>query len=78
MAVQRRVLIVDDEPFNLMSIKTILASSLKKLNHNPNLLRDLIDEANDGAQAVQQVKDNLLTPYGLIISDCQMPEMDGY
>ena len=46
--VQRRVLIVDDEPFNLMSLKTILKSALKIIKVNPDLLKDLIDEANDG------------------------------
>ena len=68
--VQRRVLIVDDEPFNLMSIKAILKSALKKIKLSPDLLKDLIDEAIDGNQAVKRVKDNILTPYGLIISDC--------
>ena len=38
-----------------------------------------MDIARDGQEAIDLVEKNLYThPYGLIISDCQMPVKDGY
>jgi phage gp16-like protein len=41
--VNKRILIVDDEPFNLMSLMTILRLSLKKMGLDELLLKDYID-----------------------------------
>ncbi|NME67961.1 response regulator [Flammeovirga aprica] len=60
---QKRVLIVEDNPFNVLLLKGILEQW------------DLmIDEAENGRIAVDMVK---ITDYDLILMDIQMPEMDG-
>ena len=45
-------MIVDDEPFNLQGMLIILRSSMKKLGHNPDIIESLIDQANNGQEAV--------------------------
>ena len=46
----RRILIVDDEPYNLLSLKIMLPqASFKEIN-------ELVDEALNGEEAVQKVK----------------------
>ena len=75
---QDRILIVDDQEYNIQAIKIILQYSLG-LN-----TEDLIDKANDGLQALELVKKNLeensnsRCDYTLILMDCNMPFMDGY
>ena len=71
----RRILIVDDEPYNLLTLKIMLPlASFKEIN-------ELVDEALNGQEAVQKVKkayqDGKFS-YGLIIMDCNMPIMDGF
>lgn len=80
---QSRILIVDDEPFNLQSMKVIIQQSLKRLGHPKELLNDLIDVATNGDVALNKVielytSEELKQQYSLIIMDCQMPQMDGY
>ena len=73
---QRRILIVDDEHYNLLGLQVILdaASSRKGI-------LDLIDTANNGMEALNMVQSTISdgkSPYGLIFMDCSMPIMDGY
>ena len=61
-----KVLIVDDDPFNILVLEALLNQS--------GILKD---SANNGEEAIQKV---LKKPdgYGLIFMDCQMPVMDGF
>ena len=73
---QMRILIVDDEPYNLLSLKIILEAADKR-----GVISGLIDEAINGEQAYKKVKEGYSTSkyqYGLIFMDCSMPIMDGY
>ena len=75
MMKNRRILIVDDEPYNLLSMKIILQQSGFK-----DLL-DLVDQANNGLEAYRYVKEAFNDgqySYGLILMDCSMPIMDGF
>lgn len=71
----KRILIVDDEPYNIIGMTTIMQQC-----GYPNI-KSYIDKAYNGLQAVETVKkayyDQTHT-YGLIIMDCSMPFMDGY
>jgi len=58
------ILIVDDKPENLFSLKTILEKNSFK-----------VDTALSGEEALKKV---LRNTYSLIILDVQMPEMDGF
>ncbi|RYZ55361.1 MAG: response regulator [Sphingobacteriales bacterium] len=58
------VLLVDDKPENLLSLKTVL--ELNKFE---------VDTASSGEEALQKV---LKQSYALIILDVQMPGMDGF
>ena len=73
-----RVLIVDDEPFNVNGLKIIvqcLMAKVKSFNMNKQ-----VDVARNGIQACQVFKDksDLGYQYGIILMDCNMPKMDGY
>lgn len=71
----RRILIVDDEPYNLMGLEVLLQQTGYK-----NIM-NLIDKAGDGLEAVQCVRNSVRDmkfSYGLIIIDCSMPLMNGY
>ncbi len=59
----RRVLLVEDEPINREVSRTMLEEAGLK-----------VDEAEDGLQAVEQVRQN---DYALILMDMQMPNMNG-
>lgn len=59
-----RILVVEDNPANLELVRYLLTA----MGHAPAL-------AVDGAEGLAQAR--LLRPH-LIISDLQMPEMDGY
>jgi CheY-like chemotaxis protein len=58
------ILIIDDKPENLFSLKTILT-----LHSFP------VDTAESGEEALKKVLKN---SYALIILDVQMPGMDGF
>ena len=64
---EKRVLIVDDIEIN----RIILSEFLAKTNV-------IIEEAEDGEQAVNLVKQAPFQHYDLIFMDVQMPNMDGY
>ena len=59
-----RILIVEDHPVNL-----------KLLKRQINLLGYLSDVASDGIEAIEKWRNE---SYALILTDCQMPRMDGY
>jgi YesN/AraC family two-component response regulator len=68
MMKERRILIVDDEPYNLIGLRIILNAASNDLDH-------LIDTARNGLEAFEAVKK---CHYGLIFMDCNMPLMNGY
>ena len=73
----RKIMIVDDEPFNRMSIKNLL--ELVGIDISSNICI----EAEDGQQAFELVKKNALENryefinIDLILMDFQMPILDG-
>ena len=69
------MLIVDDEPFNLQSLKIIIQQSMKKLGHPKEFLDKHIDVASNGKEAVDKLKyllesTNKKSQYSLIFMDC--------
>lgn len=71
----RRILIVDDEPYNLLGLKIVLQQSGIK-----NILK-IVDTAYNGQQAIDMVIKGFNQDdysYGLIFMDCSMPIMDGF
>ena len=72
----RRILIVDDEPFNVIGLTVVLqqVKGYKSIQH-------AIDTGKNGQEAINAVKDgyqNKSHSYGLIFMDCQMPIKDGF
>ena len=71
----RRILIVDDEPYNILGMQIVLnQSGYKGIKH-------LVDTAHNGEIAYNLVKKAFIEKqfsYGLILMDCSMPVMDGY
>ena len=63
MSKKTKILIVDDDPGHLVSVKTIAAS-----------WGYAVETAADGAAAVEMVKS---TPVDLILMDVRMAEMSG-
>ena len=75
MKENRRILLVDDEPYNIMGMKIVLHQSGIK-----NLMQ-FVDIVYNGQQAVDLVKNAFKQnkySYGLIFMDCSMPVMNGY
>ena len=75
MKKNRRILLVDDEPYNILGLKIVLQQSKIK-----NLM-NLVDTAYNGQQAVDLVKnayEKNKYSYGLVFMDCSMPVMNGY
>lgn len=71
----RRILIVDDEPYNILGLKVLLteASHLSIL--------DYIDQASSGQEAVNKIMNTFIKGdyhYGLIFMDLNMPVLNGY
>lgn len=60
----QHVLIVDDHPAN----RLLLSQQLRYLGHT-------VEEANDGKEALQLFSQRT---YRIVITDCNMPEMNGY
>jgi two-component system response regulator AtoC len=60
---QPRILIVDDEP----SIRRVLSAHLQRAGYR-------VDAAQHGAEAIQLLE---ARPYQLLVTDLQMPELDG-
>jgi len=72
---KKRVLVVDDESFNIMAVK-----GLMRVIGVPDSTH--IDVGYNGEQAVELVKKAIAEGepdrYPLIVTDCSMPFMDGY
>ena len=74
----KKILIVDDELFNLQALKIIFHYSMG-IN-----VDSMIDFAKNGEEALEKVKRNVTKnnnkscDYKLILMDCNMPFMDGY
>lgn len=64
----RRVLVVDDEAFQRSGSRAKLLE----------LGGEAIDEACNGAQALEMLRFALLEPYDLVVMDINMPVLDGY
>ena len=66
---RKKLLIVDDEPFNILALKSLLGYT-----------NVIIESANNGQEAIEKIQSqaNTSSPYLLILMDCQMPVMDGY
>jgi hypothetical protein len=67
-----KILIVDDEPFNIIALRAIL---LKRFGYK-------CDKSFDGKQAIEMIRDqknkSCECSYSLILLDCNMPIMNGY
>ena len=77
----RNILIVDDEPYNLMGLQILIKLSFSNLGFKEHYIEDLIHEATNGQDAVDKVEMNLInnkSSYGIIFMDCSMPIMNGY
>ena len=75
MRKNRRILIVDDEPYNILALQIILQKS------GYPQIKEFIDSANNGQEAVQKVKDAFTKKqfsYRVIFMDLSMPILDGY
>jgi len=71
----RRILIIDDEPYNVLGMQLILNQM------NIKGLSKVVDRAYNGIEAFTKVKDaynNGSHIYGLILTDISMPVMDGF
>ncbi|MGX7654896.1 ATP-binding protein [Shewanella putrefaciens] len=60
----QHILIVDDHSAN----RLLLSQQLRYLGHS-------VDEANNGLEAIQLFRQH---PYRIVLTDCNMPIMDGY
>jgi CheY-like chemotaxis protein len=72
----KRILLVDDEPYNLIALKIILEAA-----DEHKVVKYLIDQVTNGSEAYKAVKTAYIEghfQYGLIFMDCSMPIMDGY
>ena len=70
-----RILIVDDEPYNILG----MFISLKGLGIKG--LTNLVDRAYNGLEAITMLKKAYTDGshvYGLILTDISMPVMDGF
>lgn len=86
----KRILLVDDEPYNLLALTTILAQAEKVLltklygeeifEQCDSKITELQDRAINGQDALEMVEKAWAQgyAYGLIFMDCNMPIMDGY
>lgn len=73
-----RCMIVDDEPFNIDSLKICLqCATADRPNFN---FKGRIDTASNGLNAVELLKKKYKDGYSykFIMMDCNMPKMDGY
>ena len=73
---RQRILLVDDEPFNIMAIEGMM----KVVGFND--YEKYVDRCYNGEQSVAMFKkavdEGEPNRYPLIITDCNMPFMDGY
>ena len=75
---EKKILIVDDQTYNIDALMIILGMVLKL---NVDLM---CEKAQSGEEAIEKVMANVLQnnskrcDYCLILMDCNMPFMDGY
>ena len=76
----QRILVVDDEPLNIMAITHNLKMAIKNMGHDEAIIDALMDTARDGTDAVNKFSNQCESenPYVLIFMDCSMEPMDGY
>ncbi len=71
----KRILIVDDEPYNVLGMQLTIS------NMNIQGLSNIIDRAYNGLEAFSKVKEafeNGQHIYAMILTDISMPIMDGF
>ena len=71
----KRILIVDDEPYNILGMQITL------FNLGIKGLCTIVDRAYNGLEAFKKVQDSFQSGshiYGLILTDISMPVMDGF
>ena len=76
-----KILVVDDEPFNLKSMQVILCAAFKAMKLRLTDPKLVFDFASNGQEAVEKVGTSIQGEefcYNLIVLDCQMPIKDGY
>ena len=75
-----RILVVDDEPFNLQSMKFVLSLAMQRNEQDKAIIDCITDYASSGKEALEHIHimKNKGLNYGLVITDCSMPGMDGY
>ena len=65
-----------------MGLESILQLTFKMIGVKENFLLEILDQASNGQEALDIVRDKLSidssNSYGLIFMDCSMPIMDGY
>ena len=61
-------------------MEIILSSSIQELGHDKQVIKDLTDYVTSGEEALQRVEQlkQQGKHYGIIITDCSMPGMNGY
>jgi len=64
----------------LLGLIIIFQQSFKWLGLDIEVIEELVDKASNGEEAVKMVKELHKNgkEYGLIITDCSMPQLDGY
>lgn len=66
-SVGRLILVAEDHPIN----QQVIGAQLRRLGFHA----DIVD---NGAEALQRLKETEEYRYGLLLTDCHMPEIDGY
>ena len=75
IAYSKRIIIVDDEPFNLLGMQ-IMMDQLNIVG-----LKNIVDKAHNGKEALDKIVSSFNEGshiYSLILTDISMPVMDGY
>ena len=81
--ITKKILIVDDEYYNIIGLKCIIEVSLQKIlpqsyrKFANTIVEHFVDTANNGHEAVELVK-KYEGYIDLIFMDCSMPILDGY
>jgi two-component system, NarL family, capsular synthesis sensor histidine kinase RcsC len=70
-SLEKRILVVDDEPVLRFMISTMLRENKSKYVYS-------IDTADNGKNACGAIESYMPSAYDLVISDINMPEMNGF